>query len=342
VKIAQSTPDLLVLTDAGAPIRAVGAVFAVIGAVFLFSALRSLNPWNGGLIAALVCIPIGLAMIILPGRVTAAFDRAGHTLIVTRRSVRGSTRDEVDFSKISAVEAERSETKGDQPTFRVTVVLRDGYRLPLTSWYSNSGTHAVAAAAATTFLGLTALPPSVPVYATAPGEDVPALLVQRRTGGRFATVLAVLFLSAFVGVGGWLEYVQYSRLNTYRPAAAVVLTSTVISHKGSKGGTTWAPAVSYRYTVSDHEFVGMQVTPINESRSGKWAFKISARYHPGDATTAYYDPDRPDQAFLVHEASWFPLLFIGMPFAFLIVMLLVSRLRTSKKLTPLFAQALRK
>jgi hypothetical protein len=319
----------------------VGAVFLLVGGAFLYAGLASAGGGTGMWVATLICVPIGLAMIILPGRVTAAFDRGSHTLIVTRRSIRGNTRDEVDFSKIASVEAERSDTKGQQPTFRVTIVLRDGYRLPLTPWYTNSGTHAEAAAAATTFLGLTALPPaSAP--AAEPEAESPSLQARRRTGSRFGAVIAALFLSAFAGAGGWLEYVQYSRLNSYRSAAAVVLTSTVTSHRSSKGGTSWSPAVSYRYTVNDHEFVGAQVTPINESRSGKWAFNIAARYRPGDATTAYYDPERPDQAFLVHEASWFPLIFIGMPLAFLAVTLLVSRARSAKNLKPIFAPVLRK
>jgi CHASE1-domain containing sensor protein len=91
--------------------------------------------------------------------------------------------------------------------------------------------------------------------------------------------------------------------------------------------------------VNEHEYVGTQVTPINESRSGQWAFKIAARYRPGQATTAWYDPDRPDQAFLLHEASWLPLMFIGMPLGMLGIILIISRLRAAKRLTPIFAPA---
>jgi hypothetical protein len=353
VKIAQNTPDVLVLAESAAPIRTIGAIFAVVGSAFLYAALMS-HAGFGAWVAATVSIPIGLAMIILPGRVTAAFDRGSHTLIVSRRGVRGSTRDEIDFSKIASVEAERSGTNGGQATFRVTIVLRDGYRLPLTSWYASGGGYAEAAAAATKFLGFTApaaAPAAAPI-ATARAALAAALTevakarggtsslqARRRTGSRYAVVIAAIFFAAFMGIGGWLEYVQYSRLATYRPVSAMVLTSTTTSHRGSKGSTTWSPAVSYRYTVNEHEFVGTQTTPINESRSGQWAFKIAARYQPGQTTTAWYDPDRPDQAFLLHEASWLPVMFIAIPLGILGVILIISRLRAAKRLAPMFAPA---
>jgi hypothetical protein len=353
VKIAQNTPDLLVLAESAAPIRSIGAIIVLVGSAFLYAAQMS-HAGFGAWVAATVSIPIGLAMIILPGRVTAAFDRASHTLIVTRRGIRATTRDEIDFSKIASVEAERSTISEGQPTFRVTIVLRDGYRLPLTNWYASGASYPVAAAAAAKFLGLAApadAPAAAPI-ATARAALAAALTAavearggtssvqaRRRTGSRYAVVLAAIFFAAFIGIGGWLEYVQYSRLATYRPASAVVLTSTTTSHRGSKGGTTWSPAVSYRYAVNEHEYVGTQVTPINESRSGQWAFKIAARYRPGQATTAWYDPDRPDQAFLLHEASWLPLMFIGMPLGMLGIILIISRLRAAKRLTPIFAPA---
>lgn len=353
MKITQNTPDVLVIAESAAPIRIIGAIFAVVGSAFLYGGLMS-NAGFGAWAAAAVCIPLGLAMIILPGRVTAAFDRANHTLIVSRRGIRANTREEIDFSKIASVEAERSTTDRDQPTFRVTIVLRDGYRFPLTSWYASGGSYAEAAAAATKFLGLTA-PDAAPVaapIATARAalaaaltavvearEGRPSIQVRRQTGSRAASVVMAIFFAAFIGIGGWLEYVQYSRLATYRPVSAMVLTSTTTGHRGSKGGTTWSPAVSYRYTVNEHEFVGTQVTAIHESRSGRWAFKIAARYRPGDATTAWYDPDRPDQAFLLHEASSLPLIFILAPFGIGALVLFGSRLRAAKKLTPLFAPA---
>ena len=43
----------------------------------------------------------------------------------------------------------------------------------------------------------------------------------------------------------------------------------------------------------------------------------AARYHPGDTVTAWYDPSHPDQAFLLHEWSILPLVFIAFPLIFI-------------------------
>ena len=154
MKIARLDNDQLVLTDGAAPLRGIGAFLILFGALWLFAGSRG---------AALTAVPLaigtlaalgGFLMILLPGRVTAAFDKPGRTLVITRRSLRGRTQDEVELSKIATVEAEPSTGSRGLTTWRVSVILQNGARVPLTTWFSNSPGHAAAAKAAREFLSL--------------------------------------------------------------------------------------------------------------------------------------------------------------------------------------------
>jgi hypothetical protein len=339
VKIAQQTPELLVLTDFGAAPRNVGGICILMGGAFAYAGMRQpgivILPY---LIAVGMAIG-GLALIILPGRVTAAFDRARHTLVITRQSLRGGkVVEEVDFSKITGVEAEASEKKesGDMPTmWRVTIVLRDGTRLPLTTYYSNSATHAVAAAAACKFLALPA--PAIAAPAPAAAARLAPMFGSVRPGNKgatvFTTVFAGILLSVFFGLGSRLAYTQYQRLATYRPTPAVVLSVNVGTHasSGRNSGVSYSPDIAYRYSVDGHTYVSTRATPINESRGGHWAFDIAARYRPGDSVTAYYDPTRPGDAFLLHQTSFLPYIFVAFPLA-IALLLTFSVIRSRRKL----------
>jgi hypothetical protein len=330
VKILLSSPDRLVLADSGASLRAVGGVFATVGAGFLFAAWVNWPHAIGPTIFGPIAIVIGLAFILLPSRVTASFDRPSHTLVITRHTLRSTTRDEVDLSKVSDVVAEPASSLGaqgsSQQTYRVTVVLRDGYRLPLTSWYTSGTSHAGAAAAARAFLGITESPTPPTTGVTPPdaaatikqvaGEIAETIQARRTKGRRFTAVVFALFGLTFFAVGGWLNYVQFSKLSHYRPTPAVVLFSSITSHRGSKGGTTWSPNITYCYTVDDREYVSANVTVMKESRSGSWAQKITSRYRPGDSTTAWYNPQDASDAFLLHEFSILPMIFMLIPLIF--------------------------
>ena len=52
------------------------------------------------------------------------------------------------------------------------------------------------------------------------------------------------------------------------------------------------------------------------SSGEKWAIGIVNRYKPGTATLAWYNPAKPNEAYLVHEASIFPYIFILFPMIF--------------------------
>jgi hypothetical protein len=350
VKILLRTPDRLVLADSGASLRAIGGIFIAVGAAFLFAGIR--DPAHN--IMAMLIGPIlgviGLAFVLLPSRVTASFDRPSHTLVITRHTLRTTTRDEVDLSKVSDVVAEQSVSaatqRATQATFRVTIVLRDGYRLPLTSWYTSGSSHAQAAAAARAFLGIVETPPATPTPdpMDAVLRDLPAGIaatvrtMQSRgvSGRRFPIAVFILFAGCFTALGSWLNYQQYRKLSNYVAAPAIVLFTDVASHRGNKGGMTYSPVVTYRYHVGERDFVSSNTTVMRESRSGMWAQHIASRYHRGDSTTAWYDPTDPTQAFLVHEYSGLPSIFIAVSVLFMLIGFFASRAAAKRQAQPIF------
>ena len=315
MKIEQSTPDLLVLKDLGAPLRVSGLITLAIGSAFAFAAFRSGVPGVSFAVVAAMAVAGGIAAIILPQRVTVVFDRAAHTVRISRRSIRGSTLDEIDFNKITAVAAETPPTsRSAQQTWRVCIVLRDGARVPLTSYYISGTSQFTAAAAASTFLGLQPPPPgSGPAGAAAPPPAV------KRPPSKFVLVLMTAFSLVFAVLGARLLWLEWHRLTVSLPVRAYVLSTDVVTvHSGGRNNSTsYRPDVLFSYRVAGRDYSARTVTPLNESRSGHWAFNLVAKYRAGDSVTAWYDPARPQMAFLEHEWSLLPLVFIGFPLIFL-------------------------
>lgn len=315
MKITVRGPDLLLLEDLGAPIRLMGGILILVGVGFAWSAASTATSQIAPSAIAVVCVLGGLAALVLPQRVTAAFDRTRHTLVITHRSLlRGFKREEVDFSKIASVVAEPGERLHDaNQTYRVCIVLQNGTRLPLTSYFSSSSCHAIAAAAASEFLGL-ARAPSTPAHPAMPSA------VLGHPNSKAALVFTFLFSAIFCGVGGSMMWREWHLLSVALPTQAVVLGTNVETHRGSKS-TTYKPVVAYRYHVDGANRVSSKVTVLNESRSGRWAYDLVAHWRTGDVTTAWYDPADPDTAFLLHEWSFLPLFFVGFSVLFMFVVL---------------------
>ncbi|MDF1502723.1 DUF3592 domain-containing protein [Roseisolibacter sp. H3M3-2] len=130
-----------------------------------------------------------------------------------------------------------------------------------------------------------------------------------RVGG-FAIPLG-LFLLVGVALWGWNAW----RLVRGRATPAVVVSSSVATSSG-RSGTTYRPAVSYRYVAADSERVGTAVLPgRGEGRGRAWAERIAARFAAGDSTVAYVDPSDPSDAYLVRQPSAGVLLLIAAPLA---------------------------
>ena len=307
--IEKRTPDLLVLADAGAGIRLFGTIFLTAGAIMLWDVAHSATWRAGPVVFGPLFALIGAACIVLPARVVAAFDRRARTLTITRRTLRGYTRDEVALDRITDVIAAVSPGPSRSATWRVEVVLRDGTHLPLTHSYSNSPLNAQAAKAAEDFLGLTPSPEAAALRARFAG----------RAPTRGSLVTGMVFCSLFVVVGFWMLYSEWTQLTFYRPVPARVLSSGYVTVHGSKGGVSYRPAITFEYEVGGRSYQSRHATVLNESRGGDWAFGIMNRFPSGAETTAWYDPGDPSKALLLHEWSLFPLIFLAIPLAIMVM-----------------------
>ena len=253
-------------------------------------------------------------LIVLPGRVTAAFDQPSRTLVITRRSLRGRTQDEVDLAKIATVEAEPSAgTPGDdhlarrgrpperhpRPAHHLVLELavarrrRQGRaRVPLPPRAAGSRGRQSRS---------TPPPPRSPRSAPSARESSPPSASCARSSSAIGAM--TLYREAHL--------LDVARRRPRRRALAATPSSSAAPAATPASPTSrWSPTAT-RWTAAPTP--PSRVTPLNESRSGNWADKLIARYPVGSTVTAWYDPDHPARAFLLHEWSLLPLFFIAFP-----------------------------
>jgi hypothetical protein len=117
-------------------------------------------------------------------------------------------------------------------------------------------------------------------------------------------------------------------LLTYRPVPASVHSVTVVEGTPGPKGRRYSPRVEYEYVVAGRRYLGTRVTPGDLKGKRAWAEDLAASYHPGEAVTAYYDPARPERAFLRLSAGRFlGMLALAVPMMLLCAHMAVKALR---------------
>jgi hypothetical protein len=139
----------------------------------------------------------------------------------------------------------------------------------------------------------------------------------RKPLGRFGGLFFCGIAMIFVAIGSWLAYSQARALRTYLPAPAKLLSRTIQTSHDTDGGDTYTPGAEYRYVVNGQTYECKQVTVTNMSSSHSWAQGQLAKLPEGRDVTAYYNPADPSDAFLIHEPSFFPYLFVLFPMIFI-------------------------
>ena len=295
----------------------------LMGAVFLASGGGAITLWivdpkgwsgNGG---SWVIYLVG-GLFVLVGTLLLSFsadrryeiDRtSGAVHFVTQGVVHRRVKDyRLDDLTDTALERAQMQSK-DGPTFRIVFLTRDGTRVPWTPFYtSDEAGLAACASVVREFCGWVG---DETVPAAPPRPLVSAGAV---SGHPVATTWGCLgaFLSIFVAVGLGVFGSELIRLETWRPVSARVLSTGVKTVSGSKGNT-YAPLVTYEYSVAGASYSCDQVLTISFSSGEKWAEGIRDRFHPGDAVTAYVNPGDPSKAYLVRDLLYFPLLFVAIP-----------------------------
>lgn len=128
--------------------------------------------------------------------------------------------------------------------------------------------------------------------------------------GIFFTAIPMVF----IGIGANLALQQDSKIHTFRPVQVTIDSSEVKTTRGSKGGSTYSPDVTYEYDVDGAHYTSSQTLVSSLSTSDyNWAEGIVNRYHQGQKAEAYFNPFNPGDAFLVKEHSFFPYFFILFP-----------------------------
>jgi len=125
--------------------------------------------------------------------------------------------------------------------------------------------------------------------------------------------LALVLALGFGGVGVQQALEQKRVVDSYVPVSAEIVSSTIEETSESRQGkreVSYAPLVTYRYTVGDRQYTSRRTTPLSERSSRRWAERVAALFTPGSTVQAYYDPRAPYESFLLRGLSFAPYLML--------------------------------
>jgi len=126
-------------------------------------------------------------------------------------------------------------------------------------------------------------------------------------------VIFMIFSLVFIGVGSYQAHMQAWKLATYRPVSATIQSSAIRTKIGNKGGATYSPDISFTFVIDGQPQFSKTALMIDESSSHSWAEEIVGRFPPHAVVTAYHSPTERNRAFLVHEPTFLPYVFILFP-----------------------------
>lgn len=102
---------------------------------------------------------------------------------------------------------------------------------------------------------------------------------------------------------GCIEIVrQHARITGFRGVRATIVSTEMV--RGSRYSNK--PIVRYKYEVEGQVFSCKQVCPVHCQGSAMWARSVIADFPVGDVVDAWYDPERPTQAFLIRRYRFSP------------------------------------
>lgn len=113
------------------------------------------------------------------------------------------------------------------------------------------------------------------------------------------TLVAItLFCLAFAVGGVFLYHQQSKAINVSRPTDA-----TVVSSESRSGTDDYVVDITYRYTVDGHTYRSDNVFPGSgdPEKSAYKADRIVDDYPEGATVTAYYNPNKPANSFLIQK-----------------------------------------
>lgn len=123
-------------------------------------------------------------------------------------------------------------------------------------------------------------------------------------------VILCLVGAVLAAIGGFMAFDQHSKITTFTPVGATVVSSRVEMKRGSKRSRTYTPIVEYSYEIGSARYTSRRVLPISVSSGQSWAAAVVARYPAGTRTEAYYNPRAPGESFLIRRHSIVPHVFL--------------------------------
>lgn len=122
----------------------------------------------------------------------------------------------------------------------------------------------------------------------------------------FAVLGLIVFLGALLGTAALL-FGAYEQSSTVRftQVEAVVNSSDVTSHRGSKGRTTYRWSVRYTFHVNGQPYSSSRKAFGMSDNTGHGSAHADASAYPaGSLVKAYYDPADPSRSVLRRGAGW--------------------------------------
>jgi len=128
----------------------------------------------------------------------------------------------------------------------------------------------------------------------------------------------------FLAIGAQQILSERRKINTYQPIKATVISSKVETRTSTDSdgnrSTSYEPVVTYTYSLDGKNYQCDDALPISGYSAGRfWARSIVKQFPSGKRTTAFFNPEDPNQAFLIKEYSYLPYVFVQFPLLFLMV-----------------------
>jgi hypothetical protein len=163
-------------------------------------------------------------------------------------------------------------------------------------------------------------PPQKPAMELASSASSEPISNSAKRGGigvaLFGSFFALFGFGFFIPVF-CLPMIHIIEARTWREVPCTVLHSEVVSHAGSKGGSTYSIKISFKYDFGDIHYVATRYDFSVGSSSGRdYRQAIVRRLHRGAHAVCYVNPNRPAEAVIdrgMPRDMWFgliPLIFV--------------------------------
>ncbi len=142
---------------------------------------------------------------------------------------------------------------------------------------------------------------------------------------RWLTQLVGATILFLVGVGGLYlaglgvqrEWTQYIAITSWPSVDGTVLSSQIITTRGSKGATNCYADIQYAYVVPSFNSAALRssrLLPIGDAASDSFS-EVNRRvngFPTGTSVRAFYDPNEPRRAFILRQYQAWPLALINL------------------------------